>query len=785
MLTLDPRANSGRLLFAIAHGGAITAVRQILLLVALIFLPTIPAAAQNLAVPSVTSPETLEKFVETLEDKDQREQLVRDLKVLVEVQRGVAAEEPLGLGTRVLAELTHRVSAMSEQLVLAAAVVFDLPVALAALWERLGHSENRSKWIGILGRLVLVLAAGFVVEWLARMALRRPRIAIEARADDDFWLTIILLLARTVLDLSPIALFGAAAYGGLTLFGPEHAGARLAAITLINASVLARSVIAAARMLLAPKVMELRLFPLGDETANYLFIWVKRLANLAIYGFFILHASHLLGLNPAANNSLLKVLGLAIGLLLIMLILQNRMAVATWIRGDSDGFLLLMRRRFADVWHILTIVYVVVSYTVWALEITDGFEFVLRATVLTIAIVVIGRLIELSLRKVMQRAFALGQELNTRLPGLETRANRYLPLIQSAARGVLYVLVLFAVLQAWGLDIFSWFASEAGRFVFGRVIMIALIVGVALVAWEIFGALIERYLAGFGADGKTVTRSQRARTLLPLLRNVFTVVLAIIVTMTVLSELGLNIAPLLAGAGMVGLAVGFGAQTLVKDVITGVFILLEDSIHAGDVVEVAGHSGVVESVTIRTIRLRDVSGTIHTVPFSEVSSIENLTRDFSYAFMEIGVGYREDIDMVITVIEELGAELRADPEFSDRVLEDIQVQGLDRFDDSAVVIRARIKTKPLQQWGVRRAFNLRMKRRFDELGIEIPFPHQTIYFGEDRDGNAPAASVRMLSDASATKRPLRPASASTVTPTQAPPKGRRSAGEDQMDGESG
>ena len=433
-----------------------------------------------------------------------------------------------------------------------------------------------------------------------------------------------------------------------------------------------------------------------------------------------------------------------------MLILQNRMAVATWIRGDIDGFLLLMRRRFADVWHILTIVYVVVSYTVWALEITDGFEFVLRATVLTIAIVVIGRLIELSLRKVMQRAFALGQELNTRLPGLETRANRYLPLIQSAARGVLYVLVLFAVLQAWGLDIFSWFASEAGRFVFGRVIMIALIVGVALVAWEIFGALIERYLAGFGADGKTVTRSQRARTLLPLLRNVFTVVLAIIVTMTVLSELGLNIAPLLAGAGMVGLAVGFGAQTLVKDVITGVFILLEDSIHAGDVVEVAGHSGVVESVTIRTIRLRDVSGTIHTVPFSEVSSIENLTRDFSYAFMEIGVGYREDIDMVITVIEELGAELRADPEFSDRVLEDIQVQGLDRFDDSAVVIRARIKTRPLQQWGVRRAFNLRMKRRFDELGIEIPFPHQTIYFGEDRDGNAPAASVRMLSAASAT-----------------------------------
>jgi small conductance mechanosensitive channel len=250
--------------------------------------------------------------------------------------------------------------------------------------------------------------------------------------------------------------------------------------------------------------------------------------------------------------------------------------------------------------------------------------------------------------------------------------------------------------------------------------------------------------------------------------------------MTVLSELGLNIAPLLAGAGVVGLAVGFGAQTLVKDVITGVFILLEDSLSAGDVVDVAGHSGVVESVTIRTIRLRDVSGTIHTVPFSEVSSIKNLTRDFSYAFMEIGVAYREDIDAIFPIIEELGSDLRADPEFAGKILEDIQVQGLDRFDDSAVVIRARIKTKPLQQWGVRRAFNLRMKRRFDELGIEIPFPHQTVYFGEDRDGNAPAAPVRMVGEVSTTKPPEMP----KPPPKRDTPTGRRAAGEDENDGES-
>lgn len=725
-----------------------------------------------------TTPENLEKLVETLEDKDRRETLVRDLKALIAAQEQTATEEPAGLGARILAALTRQVGAVSEQLIIAAEVIFDLPAVFVAMRDGLIDLETRTLWLGVLGKLLLVLAAGIIAELLARLALRRPRRAIESRADDDFWLTVTLLLARTVLDLAPLAVFAAASFGGLTLFGPDETG-RLAAIAIINANVLARGVAAVARMLLAPRVAELRLFPIGDETANYIFVWIKRLTNLTVYGFFALQASRLLGLPLAANNVLQKVLGLSVGLLLVMLVLQNRAEVARWIRGDGDGFMPVLRRRVSDVWHILIIVYFAASYTVWALEISGGFEFVLQATVLTIAIVVLGRLIELSLRKLVTRAFTLGQELNARLPGLEARANRYLPLIQSVARGVLYVLIVLAVLQTWGLDVFSWFTSEAGRFVIGRAVLIALIVCIALVTWEIVSALIERYLSGTDAAGSPVARSQRARTLLPLLRNVFSVVLAVVVVMTVLSELGLNIAPLLAGAGVVGLAVGFGAQTLVKDVITGVFILLEDSISAGDVVDVAGHSGVVESVTIRTLRLRDISGTIHTVPFSEVSSIKNLTRDYSFAFMEIGVAYREDIDAVIPVIEELGAELRADPAFAPHILEDIQVQGLDRFADSAVIIRARIKTKPLQQWGVRRAFNLRMKRRFDELGIEIPFPHQTVYFGTDRDGKAPPAPVRIL-DESETEPPVGQLSAK-LNRTE---RGRRAAGEDQMGDET-
>jgi small-conductance mechanosensitive channel len=209
----------------------------------------------------------------------------------------------------------------------------------------------------------------------------------------------------------------------------------------------------------------------------------------------------------------------------------------------------------------------------------------------------------------------------------------------------------------------------------------------------------------------------------------------------VLSELGVNTAPLLAGAGVVGLAVGFGSQALVKDLITGLFILLEDSVAVGDVATVAGHTGVVEAISIRTIKLRDLQGSVYSVPWSEVTSVINLTKDFSYYLLDVGVAYRENTDEVVAVLKELAEEMRSEAAFESSMPEPIEILGVDRFADSAVIIRARIKTPPLQQWRVGREFNRRIKLRFDELGIEIPFPHTTIYFGEDKKGEAPPARV--------------------------------------------
>jgi moderate conductance mechanosensitive channel len=289
----------------------------------------------------------------------------------------------------------------------------------------------------------------------------------------------------------------------------------------------------------------------------------------------------------------------------------------------------------------------------------------------------------------------------------------------------------------------GWIATPTGSAIARGVVNVLVIVSIALLVWELLSAGIERYLAARDSDGNEITRGQRALTLLPLLRNVVMVSLAVLVTLTVLSEIGVNIGPLIAGAGILGLAIGFGAQTFVKDVITGFFILIEDAVGVGDIVILGGYKGKVEAISIRSIQLRDLQGDVHRIPFSEVTSTTNRSKVYSFASFDIGVAYREDVDHCMNVIREVGAEMRKEPNFASMITEDIEIMGVQSFDDSAVVIRARIKVLPGKQLGVQRAFNRLIKNRFDAEGIEIPFPHRTIYFGVDSHGNAPPAHIRV------------------------------------------
>lgn len=685
----------------------------------------------------------LEALVKTIENDKERADFVAKLKAMIAArEKQKAAPEEPDLPAELLQDISRRVEAAGRDLVGAANALLDLPSISSWLRDQMASAESRAAWLAATAKLLVIFGVALAAAWLIQAILRRPRDRFQDRVLEGLSARIIVVAARTVIDLLPVVAFAAAAYGALAVTDPV-AAARVVALALINAVVVTRATLVVGRLVLAPEASATRLLPIDDEAATYAYVWLRRLVYAAIYSYFALGALAIAGLAPQAHGVLVKLVGLAIALLVVMVLLQNREAMARLIAGRDDAAFGLVRRRLADVWHVLAVAYVLGVYAVWALRIRDGFEFLLRATVLTIVIVAVTGLIAAAVRRLVIRGFSLSDDIKARFPGIETRANRYLPMLQGVARGLIMLIGALAVLDVWGIAVFDWLAGPVGRDLIGRVVTIGAILLLALVVWEAASAMIERYLRAEADAGDMAARRRRIRTLLPLLRNALTIVLGVLVVLMVLSELGVDTGPLIAGAGILGLAVGFGAQSLVKDVITGFFIVMEDSMAVGDVVTIAGHSGVVEEMSIRSIQLRDLEGIVRRIPSSEVTSVVNMTKEFSFALLDIGVAYRENVDEVIEVMRQVAAQLRKDTDFADDILEDIEILGLDRFADSAVIVRGRIKTKPIKQWRVKREYNRLLKKKFDELGIEIPFPHQTLYFGEDKSGGAPPAYVKL------------------------------------------
>ena len=231
---------------------------------------------------------------------------------------------------------------------------------------------------------------------------------------------------------------------------------------------------------------------------------------------------------------------------------------------------------------------------------------------------------------------------------------------------------------------------------------------------------------------------KRISTLGRVFRYIASVVIALIAGTLILGEVGVSIAPILGAAGVAGLAIGFGAQSLVKDFFTGFFLLLENQMRQGDVVEAGGKAGVVEEITLRYVRMRDYDGNVHFVPNGTITTVTNMTRDFAYAVIDVGVAYRENVDQALDVMRQVGAELRTDSEFAAKIREDLEIAGVNKWADSAVILRSRFKVAPIEQWGVRREYLRRLKSAFDRAGIEIPFPHLTLYPGQLRDGTSPS-----------------------------------------------
>ena len=703
-------------------------------MLAVFWLAAGPVAAQTAAQTAAAAGQTLpdkaeiDRAIKLLENAETRDRLIKQLKTL-NVAVAATGEEPREtVGARVVANIRERFAAAQDAWKELAGMAAS-PAVQSWAKRQFTDPQSKERWTYFFIALAQVLIAGYAARAVVWRLLNRPRAWLEDRAPPSALAKLPFLAGRTLLDALPAAALAVAGYGVLALTDPAER-VRLAALPIINAGVAIQLLLLLGAFFLSPASPGLRLLRVGDEAAARAMRQLKYIGAVGFYGWFFAGSAFVLGLPRPTYELTLKLVGATVALMALRRIFSWRRPVAELIRGDAaarTGRLGTARRRLAEAWHLIAAIYVVVLCGVWLLEIKGGFTFLAQATLTSAAALSLAQALATALRRGFARPVRLSESLTERLPSLERRLDGYRPWLAQSAIAVVWIAAGFVALDAWGLGALDWLASPAGQRALGGALTIAAAVAAAAAAWEVVSLSIERALLPEGRDGARVERSSRVRTLLPLLRNAFLVLLVVFVGLFSLAEMGVNIAPLLAGAGVIGLAVGFGSQTLVKDVITGLFILIEDTIAVGDVVDVGGgHSGVVEAISIRTIRLRDTAGAVHTVPFSSVTIVRNMTKDFSFAVFDVQVGYDEDTDRVTEILQEIAAGMQADELWRPDILAPLEVMGLDRLADSGVVIRARFKTRPIRQWAVGREFNRRMKKRFDALGVGIPYPHMQV-----------------------------------------------------------
>jgi moderate conductance mechanosensitive channel len=679
------------------------------------------------SAPPAASREDLQDMLDTLRDPAKRDELTKQIETMLQVQQAEAPPpEEQGIGARMLGAFSAAFQRLSDSME-GLGRSFGSSGHLLAWLELQGSDPTlQAMWLEIGEDLALSLGAGLLVAYVINLAVKAGRKRLAMRAGDRLFRRFRFATVRFVLELLPIVAFGIVALV-LASWAAPIPNARLALLAIINASLISMAGAVIARFLFSPFEPSLRFFPLGDATAVYLYIWTRRMIVVGVWGYILLQTALLFGLPPAGYLVAAKILGFILTALLVVLVLQNREHVAHWIRGHpvEGGRRIVpgaIRSRLAEVWHVAVVVYLVGIYLVWAFNIAGGFFYLLRASVITALVIGAVAAGERWLPRLFNRFSGVDEALVARYPVVAARANRYIPIFRRIIVYAVRIAAVLVILAAWRVDVGSFLFGDTGRSLLGRAADIAIILVLSLAAWEILGGIIYAKLNQRDDSGYRMLRSARARTLLPLIRNILLIVISTMATLVILSEIGMDIAPLLAGAGVVGLAVGFGAQSLVKDVITGAFLLFEDAINLGDVVEVGGKSGVVEGMTVRSVRLRDQAGTLHTINFGSIAAISNMTRDYSYYVVDTKISYRYDPDDIAAVLRQTDEEMRADPKFKHDVLAPIEIMGLESFADTSFIVRSRVRTRPIRQWDVGREFNRRLKHNLDRAGIMLDVP---------------------------------------------------------------
>lgn len=695
-----------------------------------VLLTAAPTLAQQATGAQQTAGETVtqadvDRLVKVLRDDTAREKLIKGLNGGGTAPAGKPAEEPEidRPVTRFLVTLGETVTDIGAGLSDAGAFLSDVPLLLRWFQVRFGTPERRAELAWNIARVLIIIGAGVTVQIGVRYAIAGWRRRIAARPAARRGARIGLAAAHAALGLLPLAAFWLAALVTVGVARPDK-GATLFAVAVINAHVLSGVLILIPWMILAPKAPSLRLLKLNDAMATRLYTATRSVIQVATYGSFGALALAA-GMPSWVYRLVVKLIGVLVAALLAVLVLRSHEAFQGTIDKASpiDRYL---KRRLADVWHFVALGFLGVALVIWLARGGEGILFLGRAVIFSALALAIASGVLAGFRWMVQRLLAGLGRYASRDFSFAARLQIYVGALSWIGTAAVTALVAVAIAEAWAIPVVDWFERAGGKRLLTSLVSLSVIVAIGIAVWEALNLMAERLIRVEEKGMSGMRRQARLRTLLPLIRRGSLGLLALFLGLMALSELGVNIGPLLAGAGVVGIAVGLGAQQIVKDLLRGVSVLVEDSIVVGDIVQVAGKSGVVEWMSMRALRLRDFDGTVHTVPFSEITSVSNQSRNYAYAVLRVAVAYNWELEDVQEVIRDTVERMREDANLATMVLDDVELHGIESFGDTTMTVLARLKVAPGKQWTVSHRFYVLLKQVLEEHGIAEPPQKSTV-----------------------------------------------------------
>ncbi|KER73802.1 mechanosensitive ion channel protein [Burkholderia cepacia] len=646
-----------------------------------------------------------------------------------------------------------------------------LDVGSVGSWwhDRLVRADARADLAHALWIIIAVLVPALLVEWFAKRLLRRALAAVAARRadtsrrtapesvtvesatpdDDDAppdtsdaapassegrgharrHTTLLYRMPRALVSLAlravPLLVFVGVASLTMSAIGDAGGPIESALEALIDIYVICRLVTIVSQLCFQPDARQLRLLHISDAWADFAQRSIARIAIVVGACTAAVEVAANFGLSDAGHLALLKAVALVGHLMVSALILQCRRPVAARIRaaGEDRPSFAMIGNALADAWAPVSVFIVMALWFVWALDVHNGYRVLITLGGRSIAVMIGMRMVSIVVFGALARLFQGRDEDRTLV---HAHAYRYYPLLRQILSGAIGIVTVALLLQIWGVPIFRAFETGTiGHRLASALVTIAIAAIVALIVWEAANIAIERRLQRWTREGNLM-RAARLRTLLPMLRSLLFVMIALVVVLTGLSQLGVNVGPLLAGASIFGVALGFGSQKLVQDFITGIFLLMENAMQVGDWVTLAGVSGTVEYLSIRTVRLRAGDGSLYTIPFSSVTTVNNTNRGLGNAAVKISIAYGEDIDRAIATLKEIGAALRDDPKYRDGILSDFSYWGIDQVDGATLALAGQMQCTDSTRWSVQREFNRRIAETFRERGIRIANPQRSV-----------------------------------------------------------